>query len=238
MANFGWTRIKDPAPAGDADIGFGGLTDPSTFLATLDKAVPRYLDLVDNGALGYPACKRKPGDVKGDIRAIWEHTRLEAMRYVPMVPRQDTSLLVDPARQAEMIDAFLRQGPHENTIIDFTGTAIDDYGIAIYAALNWLNHCVVISDADPHQFSGTLRSFRKVMVVAQQWWAIDGAAERCRQMIEARERPPLVFFLLWNECTHLARDIALAAARRAATPDETLSHVQVAQDPEELDPTT
>jgi hypothetical protein len=238
MANFGWTRVKDPAPAEDADIGFGGLTDPLSLLTALDKAVPRYLDHVDNGALVYPACKRKPGDVKGDIRAIWEHTRLEAMRYVPMVPRQDTSLLVDPARQAEMIDAFLRQSPHENTVIDFTGTAIDDYGIAIYAALNWLNHCVVISDADPNQFSGTLRSFRKVMVVARQWWAIDGAAERCRQMLEARERPPLVFFLLWAECTHLARDIALAAARRAATPDETLSRVQVAQDPEELDPTT
>ncbi|WP_426440798.1 hypothetical protein [Bradyrhizobium genosp. P] len=234
MANFGWTRVKDPAPAVDADIGFGGLTDPLAFLAALDKAVPRYLDLVDNGALVYPACKRKPGDIQGDLRAVWEHTRLEAMRYIPMVPRQDTSLLVDPARQAEMIDAFLRQQPHEKTVIDFTGTAIDDYGIAIYAALNWLNHCVTISDADPHQFSGTLRSFRKVMVVAQQWWAIDGAAERCKQMLEARERPPLVFFLLWAECTHLARDIALAAARGAATPDDALSRVQAAQDPEEL----
>ena len=236
MANFGWTRVKDPAPAEGADIGFGGLADPMSLLTALDKAVPRYLDLVDNGALVYPACKRKPGDAQGDIRAIWEHTRLEAMRYIPMVPRQDTTLLVDPARQAEMIDTFLRQSPHENTIIDFTGTAIDDYGIAIYAALNWLNHCVAISDADPHQFSGTLRSFRKVMVVARQWWAIDGAAERCRQMLEARERPPLVFFLLWAECTNLAREIAIAAARASAASENSISRVRSTQDPEDLDP--
>jgi hypothetical protein len=234
MATFGWTRVKDPAPAAGADIGFGGLADPLSFLAALDKAVPRYLDLVDNGALVYPACKRKPGDTTGDIRAIWEHTRLEAMRYVPMVPRQDTSLLVDPARQAEMIDAFLRQQPHENTIIDFTGTAIDDYGIAIYAALNWMNHCVPISGADPHKFFGTLRSFRKVMVVAQQWWAIDGATERCRHMLEARERPPLVFFLLWAECTNLAKEIALAAVYGPATQTDVPSRVRTALDPEDV----
>ncbi|MBR0932508.1 hypothetical protein [Bradyrhizobium jicamae] len=237
MASFGWTRTnstaKTPASDQEADFGFGGLTDPLSMLEALDKAVPRYLDLADNGVLVYPACKRKAGDIKGDARGIWEHTRLEAMRYVPMVPRQDPSLLVDPARQAEMVDAFLRQQPHENTVIDFTGTAIDDYGIAIYAALNWLNHCSGISGADPQKFSGTLRSFRKVMVVARQWWALDGAAERCRQLLDARERPPLVFFLLWAECTNLGREIALAATRDAATADTAL-RIQSAEDPADL----
>ncbi|WP_224741387.1 hypothetical protein [Bradyrhizobium sp. 2S1] len=185
MANFGWTRVNKPAPAEDAAGDLRGLTDPLAFLAALDKVVPRYLDLADNGVLVYPACKRRSGDLLGDTRAIWEHTRLEAMRYVPMVPRQDTSLLADPSRQAEMIDAFLRQRAHDNTVVDFTGTAIEDYGIAIYAGLNWLNHCGAIVGADPQKFSGTLRSFRKVMVVARQWWALDGAAERCRQMLEA-----------------------------------------------------
>ncbi|KWV47138.1 hypothetical protein AS156_19910 [Bradyrhizobium macuxiense] len=229
MANFGWTRVSKPSE--DAAFDFGGLTDPSAFLAALDRAVPRYLDLVDNRALVYPACKRKPEDVHGDISGIWEHTRLEALRYLPMVPRQDTALLIDPARQAEMIDAFLRQRPHENTIIDFTGTAIEDYGIAIYAALNWLNHCGAIADADPQKFSGTLRSFRKVTVIARQWWALDGAAERCRQMLQAHERPPLVFFLLWAECTNLAREIAIAVAPAGDT-----ARLQSARDPEDLAP--
>jgi len=229
MATFGWTRVKKPLD--DAAFDFGGLTDPSAFLATLDKAVPRYLDLVDNGALLYPACKRKPADANGDVRAIWEHTRLEAMRYLPMVPRQDPPLLINPERQAEMIDAFLRQRPHENTIIDFTGTAIEDYGIAIYAGLNWLNHCGTLSGADPQKFSGTLRSFRRVMVIARQWWAIEGAAERCRQMLQAGQRPPLVFFLLWAECTNLAREIAIAVA-----PDDGALRLKSAHDPEDLAP--
>ncbi|WP_316394062.1 hypothetical protein [Bradyrhizobium sp. 33ap4] len=233
MANFGWTRGNKPAQAEDAASDLRGLTDPLAFVAALDKVVPRYLDLADNGVLVYPACKRKSGDLLGDIGAIWEHTRLEAMRYVPMVPRQDISLLVDPARQAEMIDAFLRQRAHDKTVVDFTGTAIEDYGIAIYAGLNWLNHCGALVGADPQKFSGTLRSFRRVMVVAQQWWAIDGAAERCRQLLEARERPPLVFFLMWAECTNLAREIAIAAASPNAT-ERTISRMRAAEDPEQL----
>ncbi|MCA6122615.1 hypothetical protein J6500_12030 [Bradyrhizobium sp. WSM 1704] len=234
MANFGWTRVNKSAPAEDAAVDLRGLTDPLAILAALDKVVPRYLDLADNNVLVYPACKRKPTDLLGDIRAIWEHTRLEALRYVPMVPRQDTALLADPARQAEMIDAFLRQQPHDKTVVDFTGKPIEDYGIAIYAGLNWLNHCCSISGADPQKFSGTLRNFRKVMVVARQWWALDGAAERCAQMLAARERPPLVFFLLWAECTSLAREVALAAYASAAA-DESVARVRSALDPEDLD---
>lgn len=89
MANFGWTRVNKPAQAEDAASDLRGLTDPAAFLAALDKVVPRYLDLADNGVLVYPACKRKPGDLLGDARAVWEHTRLEAMRYIPMVPRRN-----------------------------------------------------------------------------------------------------------------------------------------------------
>ena len=233
MANFGWTRVNKPAQAEDAASDLRGLTDPAAFLAALDKVVPRYLDLADNGVLVYPACKRKPGDLLGDARAVWEHTRLEAMRYIPMVPRKEPALLVDPASQAETIDAFLRQRAHDSPVVDSTGTAIEDYGIAIYAALNWLNHCGAIVNADPQKFSGTLRSFRKVMVVARQWWALDGAADRCRQMLEARERPPLVFFLLWAECTNLAREIAIAAAGSAATEDS-IARMRAADDPEQL----
>lgn len=233
MATFGWTRVNKPAAAEDAATDLRGLTEPSAFLAALDKVVPRYLELADDGVLVYPACTRKPADLLGDIRTIWEHTRLEAMRYVPMVPRQETSLLIEPARQAEMIDAFLRQRAHDNTVVDFSGTAVEDYGIAIYAGLNWLNHCGALVSADPHRLSGTLRNFRKVMVVARQWWAIDGAAERCRQLLEARQRPPLVFFLLWAECTNLAREIAIAAAGPTLT-EAGLTRVRTAQDPEEL----
>lgn len=234
MATFGWTRVNKPGAAEDAAGDLRGLTDPLAFLAALDKVVPRYLELADNGVLVYPACKRKPTDLLGDTKAIWEHTRLEAMRYIPMVPRQDTSLLADPARQAEMLDAFLRQRAHDNTVVDFTGTAIEDYGTAIYAALNWLNLCGASVSADSQKLSGTLRSFRKVMVVARQWWALEGAEERCRQMLEARERPPLVFFLLWGECTNLAREVALAASG-PALPADIAARVRAATDPEQLD---
>jgi hypothetical protein len=54
---------------------------------------------------------------------MWEHSRIEAIRYITMVPRREYELLVNPTRQSEMIDAYLRQLPYENTVVDFTGSS-------------------------------------------------------------------------------------------------------------------
>ena len=43
----------------------------------------------------------------------------------------------------------------------------------------------------------------------------------------------LVFFLLWAECTNLAREIAIAAAGATATEDS-LARLRAAEDPEAL----
>jgi hypothetical protein len=126
-----------------------------------------------------------------------------------------------------MMDAFLRLQPHEETVVDFTGVAADDLAIAIVAGLNWLNHCSVLAGVDYHRYSGTLRSFRKIASIAQQWWAMEGAQARCIQMLQAREKPPLMLHLIWQDYTRLAKEIASAAifgpaiektiARRRAT---------------------
>jgi hypothetical protein len=128
-------------------------------LYALDQLVPRYLDVVDRGKLVYPACKRTLTDVDGNVRAIWEHTRIEAIRYIMMVPRREFDLLTSPARQIEMLDAFLRQQPHEETVVDFTGTPISDLAIGIFAGLNWVNHCAFLAGVHSANFSGTLRNF-------------------------------------------------------------------------------
>jgi hypothetical protein len=199
---FGWRLSKDPDKA-----VFG----PQAILQILDKRVPQYLDDVDQGKLIYPACKRKPSDVHGDVRSVWDHTRLEAIRYVTMVPRREFEPLADPSRQTEMLEAYLRQQPHEDTVIEFTGSTMSDLAIAIVAGFNWLNHCAVLVEVDRHKFSGTLRNFRKITVLAQQWWAMDGAGERCSQMLLEREKPPLMLYLIWAEYTRLAKEIASAA---------------------------
>src|SRR3954466_11185278 len=149
---FGWQHQKDPAPK----AGFG----PQSLLQDLDKRVPRYLDDVDQGRLIYPACKRTASDAHGDIRSIWDHTRLEAVRYVTMVPRREFEPLAEPARQPEVLEAYLRQRPHEDTVIEFTGFTMGDLAIAIIAGFNWLNHCAVLAGADRDKFSGTLHNFR------------------------------------------------------------------------------
>jgi hypothetical protein len=184
---------------------------PMALVQALDLAVPKYLASTDRGDLVYPACKRAPTDTRGTVRSIWEDTRLEAMRYVIMVPRRDIELLVEPVRQPEMVDTFLRKPPHEDTVVDFAGVPIDDLVIAITAGLNWLNHCSVLAGVGREKFSGTLRNFRKITVLAQQWWAMEGADARCAQLLRERQKPPLMLYLIWLEYTRLAKEVATAA---------------------------
>jgi hypothetical protein len=219
----------------------GDLAGPTAILQALDQAVPLYIGKADRGDLVYPACKRTLTDADGNLRSIWEHTRIEAMRYVMLVPRREVELLVDPARQAEMLDAYLRRPPHDDTVVDFTGVAIDDFAIAITAGLNWLNHCAVLAGVDRDKFSGTLRNFRKIVVVAQRWWALEGSGPRCAEMLVRHEKPPLMLYLIWLEYTRLAKEIAIAATRRSSHPNaapeavaETMARLERALDPDDL----
>ena len=96
-----------------------------------------------------------------------------------------------------MIEAFLRRRPHEDTVVDFTGVAIDDYSVAIIAGFNWLDHCALLAGVDPDKFWRPLRNFRKIVLVAQRWWALDGAGPRCNRMLVERQYPPLMVYLIW-----------------------------------------
>ncbi len=207
MGWFGWLA-KDPAADEAAPSG------PQAVLEDLAKRVPQYIEDADHGRLVYPACKRSIADAN-DVRAIWDHTRLEAMRYVMMVPGRGFKLLADPASQPELLNAFLRQPPHEDTVIDFTGSAMSDIAIAVYAGFNWLNHCAVLAGADRENFSGMLHHFRKLAILGQQWWAMEGAETRFGEMLAAGEKPPLMLYLIWTDYTRLAKEVATAVLSRA-----------------------
>jgi hypothetical protein len=110
MPWFGRQPAPIGAPAAVASV-IGKMFDPVAVLAALNVATPDYLGRVDRSELIYPPCTRTLTDKAGDVRSIWDHTRIEAMRYVMMVPRREVELLVDPARQTQMIEAFLRRRP-------------------------------------------------------------------------------------------------------------------------------
>jgi hypothetical protein len=236
MGWFGW-RAK--APVADRPA----LSGPQAILEDLAKRVRQDVEGADQGRLTYPACKQAISSAD-DVRAIWDRTRLEAMRYLVMVPGGEFELLAEPARQSEMLEAFLRQQPHDDIVIDFTGSTMSDIAIAIFAGFNWLNHCAVLAAVEREKFSGTLQHFRKLAVLAQQWWATEGAGPRCRQMIEAGEKPPLMLYLVWTDYTRLAKEIAVAGLSRAiehgAAPADrdallqTMARLQHASEPADL----
>jgi hypothetical protein len=221
---FGWHPLKDRA---HEQAPFG----PKALLQDLDKRVPLYLDDVDQGRLVYPACKRTPADAGGDVASIWDHTRLEAMRYLMAVPARGFELTGEPARQLEMLEAYLRQRPHEDTVIEFTGAAMSDIAIAILAGLAWLNHCATLVEVKREKFLGTLTTFRKIAVLGRQWWETEGAQPRCSQMLGAGQTPPLMLYLVWQEYTRLAKVIA-AGARDGSTIDR--AAFEAARDPADL----
>jgi hypothetical protein len=206
---LGWRKPK--GPSSPAALTLGNPAEPTALLSALDELVPEYLQQTDKGLLIYPAATRRSNDADGNIRAIWEHTRLEACRYMTMVPRRDVELLIAPARQAKMIDAFLRQKPHEQTIVDFKGVPAEDYSVAIVAGLNWLNHCAFLARAAPDKFKRTRRDFRRLVILAQQWWALEGSRKRCQQILANHDVPPLMYYLVWRTFTHLAKEIAIAS---------------------------
>lgn len=207
MGWFGW-RAKEVVA--DKPV----LSGPEAILADLAARVPQYILDADQGRVVYPAGKRSVS-TPDDVRAIWDHSRLEAMRYLMALPRREFELLADPARQSVMLDAFLRQQPHEDTVIDFTGATMSDVAIAVFAGFNWLSQCAVGAGVDRDRFSGTLYHFRKLVVLAQQWWAMEGADVRCREMLASGEKPPLMLYLIWTDYTRLAKEIASAALGRA-----------------------
>ena len=85
-----------------------------------------------------------------------------------MVPGREFELLIEPNRQRDMIDAYLVQRPHGDTVIDFTGTSTIDFSIAILAGLNWLRHCAQLAAVLPAQQAGTIRNFRRIVTLAQR----------------------------------------------------------------------
>ncbi len=220
-----------------------GFAPPELLLEDLAKRVPQYLADVDKGKLIYPACKRTLSDVDSDVASVWDHTRLEAMQYVIAVPGRELALLGEAARQIEVIDAYLFQRPHGDTVIDFTGTATADFAIAIVAGLNWLTRCADLARVDPARQSGTIRHFRKLVTLAQRWWLTEGAVERCAQLLSRGEQPPLMCYLIWSEYTRLAKQIAAAAifgapinrsTKLVAPPADLLLRFEAAKDPGDL----
>ena len=190
------------------------LDGPRALLEDIEKRGKQYLDDIDNGKLITPACKRVASDAASDQAAIADHTRLEAFRYLLAVPRNEYRLLAEPGSQAAIIDGYLRQLPHEDTVIEFTGVTHADLAIATIAGCNWLVHCAVLAGAEPKQFYGALRNFRRVAASAEKWWAADGAKERYAEILQARQEPPLFLNLVWTDYGRMATEIATAHAAR------------------------
>ena len=134
---------------------------PHALLADIEKRGKQYLDEADNGKWVYPACKRTASDAGADKDQVCNHTRLEAVRYLLTVPRGEFRLLAEPDSQPAILDGYLRQLPHDETVIEFTGNTMSDLAIAVIAGFNWLNHCAGLAGADRRRIFGNAQPLPK-----------------------------------------------------------------------------
>ena len=64
---FRWAQPKNQGVAKQVPDAVGDLFDVSELLTAIDAVVPRYLRRVDQGALVYPACKRRLTDQESNL---------------------------------------------------------------------------------------------------------------------------------------------------------------------------
>ena len=204
MSWRGWPFAKAPA-APDA---------PHALLADIEKQGKQYLDDADNGKWVYPACRRAASDAGADKDSVCNHTRLEAVRYLLTVPRAEFRLLAEPDTQPAILEGYLRQLPHDETVIEFTGNTMSDLAIAVIAGFNWLNHCAGLAGADRRKFSGTLSHFRKIACQRSNGGRWTEPRSVTRRLLQARQEPPLFLYLVWADYGRLANEIAAARAGR------------------------
>ena len=120
-----WPFGKAPAPPPDA---------PLALLADIEKRGRQYLDEADNGKWVYPACKRtvvgyrRRQALGSAITRGWKPCATPSM-----VPRGEFRLLAEPDLQPAILEAYLRQLPHDETVIEFTGNTMSDLAIAVIA---------------------------------------------------------------------------------------------------------
>ena len=94
MALFDWVKPTERIASKVIADDVGAHSGPRMILRSLEEAVPRYINDIDQGKLIYPACTRALSDPDGDARSVWDHTRLEKRcAYVIMVPGREFELL-------------------------------------------------------------------------------------------------------------------------------------------------
>ena len=136
---------------------------------------------------------------------------MEAFRYLLSVPRKEFALLGDPDQQALLLDGYLRQLPHDQTVIEFTGNTAADLSIATIAGFTgWF-----IAPSSPARIRRNFRSapqFPQGSLLGAEMMDDGRGKAACAEMLKAKQEPPLFLYLIWADYTRLAKGIVAARA--------------------------
>jgi hypothetical protein len=189
----------------------GNLFEPPALIRAIGELIPQYHAEVIQGSCKSPACTRRLGDPRGNVRDIWEDTRLESLVPLFTYGASNAMAVCKVEMQRDLFHAFQNERPHLKFPHVAKNNEVHDTTQAIFQCIIYLSEQCFKVGTNYDVYDGAVTAFEKKCSSAYDWWQQKGAGRTAYLQLSHGERPPLMFYVLWAEATRLAKEIAIAS---------------------------
>jgi hypothetical protein len=173
--------------------------------STLRARLDRYKFSVRSHEVRTPACHRRQGDARGNLRDIWEDTRLEAMQQLLEHGSARIDALASPGAQPLLLSALKQLDRPIQQPPAATGEPLLDTVTAPFCAIEYLREKCLEAGISNELPATALESFNNRCDFVNIW----------RQTPEVYPLTfsgcslPTMFSIVWDEITRLAKELAI-----------------------------
>jgi hypothetical protein len=175
--------------------------------STLSEKLRRYRLSVQSNEFRTPASTRLRGEPRGNVRDVWEDTRLEAMQRLSEHGSVKFADLASADRQSALFDVLRKLDKPPKYPIALTGDAGIDTVSASFCALGYLRDKCLEAGTTTEVTTSALESFLTRCEFAGICWQ---ETRRGHHLLGAGYSPPMMFSIIWDEVTRLSKEIAVA----------------------------
>jgi hypothetical protein len=205
MFDWLWTRKSDRIQFESAG---GNLFGPIALAKSIISNVEEYMLAANAREFSIPAWKRRLEEPRSSVREVWQDTRTESLTALLLHGRRDWEYLTGPAHQLELIETYEIDRPHLKFPQMANGDQLHDTIQAVWQCIAYLHQAAFDVGTRIEVMDGIVPHFEQRMTEARAWWQEKDAASRCYGLLTNRERPPLMIYILWEEVTIAAKEIA------------------------------
>jgi hypothetical protein len=175
--------------------------------STLSEKLRRYRFSVQSHEFRAPASTRLRGEPRGNVRDVWEDTRLEAMQRLSEHGSVKFADLASADRQSTLFDVLRKLDKPPKYPIASTSDAVIDTVNAPFCALDYLRDRCLEAGTTTEVTASALESFLTRCEFAGICWQ---ETRPGHHLLGADYSPPTMFSIIWDEVTRLSKEIAVA----------------------------